>query len=149
LQWSISQVVLADPPAPTSVTLVNYYATNNLLETGDFFLLINYNIDYSGTYPTVPARALSLSGYSIPPAQPKSPMPYPMFSPRRPPGSPEPTATEKVSSLITLMQPAPPLGTLTTLFKFRQIPRYSAAPFIMTLNYHHRLSVLPAIMPLI
>ena len=51
----IPQVVLADPPAPTSVTLVNYYATNNLLETGDFFLLINYNIDYSGTYPTVPA----------------------------------------------------------------------------------------------
>jgi len=51
----IPQVVLADPPAPTSVTLVNYYATNNLLETGDFFLLIDYNIAYSGGYPTVPA----------------------------------------------------------------------------------------------
>jgi hypothetical protein len=34
---------------------VNYYATNNLLETGDFFLLVNYNIAYSGGYPTVPA----------------------------------------------------------------------------------------------
>ena len=51
----IPQVVFADPPAPTSVTLVNYYATNNLLETGDFFLLIDYNIAYSGGYPTVPA----------------------------------------------------------------------------------------------
>jgi hypothetical protein len=51
----IPQVVFADPPTPTSVTLVNYYATNNLLEAGDFFLLIDYNIAYSGGYPTVPA----------------------------------------------------------------------------------------------
>ena len=51
----VPKIVSADPPTPSSVTLVNYYATNNLLETGDFFLLINYNIAYSGGYPTVPA----------------------------------------------------------------------------------------------
>jgi hypothetical protein len=51
----IPQIVSADPPAPSSVTLVNYYATNNLLGAGDFFLLIDYNIAYSGGYPTFPA----------------------------------------------------------------------------------------------
>jgi hypothetical protein len=50
----IPQVVLADVPSPDQVS-VACFCYRNLLETGDFFLLVNYNIVYSGGYPTVPA----------------------------------------------------------------------------------------------
>jgi len=50
----IPQIVLADPPAPSQVS-VACFCYRNLLETGDFFLLVDYDIAYSGGYPTVPA----------------------------------------------------------------------------------------------
>jgi hypothetical protein len=50
----IPQVVFADVPSPDQVS-VACFCYRNLLETGDFFLLVNYNIVYSGGYPTVPA----------------------------------------------------------------------------------------------
>ena len=51
----IPQFVLADSVAsPTSVS-VSCFVYRNLLETNDFFMLVDYDIDYSGGYPTVPA----------------------------------------------------------------------------------------------
>ena len=50
----IPQVVLADAASPSQV-YVAAFAYRNLLETNDFFLLIDYDIAYSGGYPTVSA----------------------------------------------------------------------------------------------
>ena len=50
----IPQVVLADAASPSQV-YVAAFAYRILLETNDFFLLIDYDIAYSGGYPTVSA----------------------------------------------------------------------------------------------
>jgi hypothetical protein len=50
----IPQFVLAAVPSPDQVSMT-CFGYRNLLETGDFFLLVDYDIAYSGGYPTVPA----------------------------------------------------------------------------------------------
>ena len=50
----IPQFVLAAVPSPDQVSMT-CFGYRNLLETGDFFLLVDYDIAYSGGYSTVPA----------------------------------------------------------------------------------------------
>jgi len=84
----IPQVVFADVPSPDQVS-VACFCYRNLLETGDFFLLVNYNIVYSGGYPTVPASNVFTFRLFDPTGSTEIADALPYVSPRQPPGSRE------------------------------------------------------------
>ena len=135
----IPQIVSADPPAPSSVTLVNYYATNNLLGAGDFFLLIDYNIAYSGGYPTFPASDAFTFRLFDPTGSTEiaDALPY-VFT----------TATTGFTGTNGYGRGVV-AGGITTLLKFRETRRNSVLRRNTISNYRHLLISLPAIMPLI